>query len=133
MAAASIPLIVAAVTTAASTAQSIGTAKSTMQSQKRANSFARAKKQSEAAQAEKTRQENLRRALAANKAALAASGVDGTSQSALATVDQAFDQAQKQDKQQAANAITQSRTVSNAALNKSIIGALNNTNSLFTE
>lgn len=128
-----IGLIASTVASAAGTAQSIGTAHSSMQAEKQNIRFADAKKSNAAAQAEKSRQENLRRALASQRAGLASSGIEATSQSALASVDNMLSQSQQSERQRAMGDITQSRTVSNASLNNSLFKAFGQTNSFISQ
>lgn len=123
-------LILSAVATSASVAQQVGVASATKEKQKKDIEFNDAQQENEAAQAEKGRQQSLRQALSAQRAALASSGVDGSSQSLQAQTDKLLSQSNQMEQQRATKAIQKSQTVDNFGINQSIVSGLNQTGSL---
>lgn len=119
-----IGLIASTVASSVGVAQQVGSAQASVSQQKQANRFNDAKRNNEAAQAEKGRQETLRRALAAQRAGLAAAGIDATSQSALAQADALVSRTKSTAKQQNAATLAQSQGVNRGQLNQSVFRAL---------
>ena len=117
---------------ATSVASQVGAAQASVEQQKQTKKFTQAKRNNDAAQSEQARQENLRRSLSAQRAGLAASGVDGTGQSAMAQTDALVSQTQVQAKQQNVNNISQAQGVDKSKLNQSIFTALGQANSLMS-